>query len=342
METDLKNRTPTHRRKGAGDLKAFCKALKTYDHYLLSCHVAPEGDAIGSILAMNSLLRRLGKKTSVVSEDPFPERLSCLSSKYWKQVDQIRAAPPRFQALVLADCPNLDRIGRVKQLLNPDTVIFNIDHHISNLYFGHYNYVRPEAAASGEVVFDIFKSLRLALTKEEATNLYVALSTDTGSFKYSNTSARSHLMAAELIRCGIRLEQINEGLNATYSLSKINLYSRLFSRVRTAENGRIAWVVLKREDLRDSGATYEDTEGFIDFLKYLREVKIAFFLIESSQDSEIRVSFRSKDDYDVNKIAASFEGGGHKKAAGCTFRGATVEEAERIILERLRREFSSR
>lgn len=341
MKTRTQSKPQTHRGKRSSDFESFCKALKTYDHYLLSCHVAPEGDAVGSILAMNSLLKRLGKKTDVICEDPFPERLSCLPSRHWKQLDQRKGKPPRFQALVVADCPNLDRIGRVKQLLNPDTVIFNIDHHISNRYFGHFNYVLPEAAASGEVVFDIFKRLRLTLTKEEAAYLYVALSTDTGSFKYSNTSARTHLMAADLIRCGIDLEQINESLNTTYSLSKINLYSRLLSRVRTAEKGRIAWVAVKREDLRDSGATYEDTEGFIDFLKYLREVKIAFFLIESPQDSEVRVSFRSKENYDANKIATTFEGGGHKKAAGCTLKGATLEEAERIILERLRKEFKS-
>ena len=318
----------------------FCKALKACDHYLLSCHVAPEGDAIGSMLAMDSLLRRLGKKTTVVCEDSFPERLSCLSSKRWHQVHEIKKAPNAFQALLVTDCPTLERIGKVKDLVTSETVIFNIDHHISNAYFGRYNYVRPEAAASGEVVMDIFRRFRIALTKEEATNIYVAISTDTGSFKYGNTTVESHRIAAELLATGIDLEKINEKLYATYSLNKINLYSRLLSRVKTASNGRVAWVGMKREDLEHSGATYEDTEGFIDFLKYLKEVRVAFFMSELSRNNEVKVSFRSKAPYDVNQIATHFGGGGHKKASGCTFH-APLEEVEKKVLERILKEFHS-
>lgn len=324
--------------KRSKDLKSFCRALKTHDHFLLSCHISPEGDAIGSILAMNSLLRRLGKKTTVVAEDSFPERLFCLSSKHWKKMDELKKGKA-YQALVVADCPNLDRIGRVKELLTDKTVIFNIDHHISNMNFGHHNYVRPEAAASGEVVYDIFKHLKMKLTKEDATNLYVAISTDTGSFKYGNTTIQSHRIAAELIDAGIDVEKINDELYSTYSLNKINLYSRLLGRVLTDAEGRIAWVSMKRHDLEHSGATDEDTEGFIDFLKYLKEVKVAFFLTESAQRQGVRVSFRSKDAYDVNKIATFFNGGGHKKAAGCLIR-SSVEEAEKMILDRIKKEFS--
>lgn len=298
----------------------------------------PEGDAVGSILAVDSLLRRLGKKTTVVCEDAFPERLHCLSSKRWNRADEIKKPASAFKALVVADCPNLDRIGRVKNLITPETLIFNIDHHISNVHFGHYNYVRPEAAASGEVVIDIFKKLRLRLTKDEAANLYVALTTDTGSFKYGNTTVHCHKIAAELIRVGINLEKINEELYATYSLNKINLYSRLLSRVKTTAGGRVAWAVMRREDLEHSGAGYEDTEGFIDFLKYLKEVKVAFFMSEMANGREVKVSFRSKGKYDVNQIATYFKGGGHKKASGCTL-NTTVEEAEKQILDRLHKEF---
>ena len=323
--------------KTSDSLAAFTKGLKKYRRFLLACHVAPEGDAIGSILAMESLLRRLGKKTTVVAEDEFPSRLHCLSSKHWKQLDKLKTRPA-FDALVVADCPTLERIGRVRELVTPDTVIFNIDHHVSNQYFAHYNYVRPGAAASGEVVYDIFKHLKMRLGREEATNLYVALSTDTGSFKYDNTTVHSHQIAAELIGAGINLEKINEDLYSTYSLNKINLYSRLLGRVTTDAEGKIAWVAMRRRDLQESGATDEDTEGFIDFLKFLREVKIAFFMTESQNDGHIRVSFRSKDSYDVNKIATWFNGGGHKKASGCIMR-ATLEEAEEMILKRLHQEF---
>ncbi len=326
-----------HPSKKKTSLKDFCRALKACDHFLLSCHVSPEGDAIGSILAMDSLLRRLGKKTTVACEDPFPERLSCLSSKRWNQVDKIQRPAQPYQALVVADCPTLERIGKVQHWMGPETVVFNVDHHISNVYFGRYNYVRPEAAASGEVVMDFFKYFKLKLTQEEATNLYVALTTDTGSFKYGNTTVQSHKIAAELIGTGINLEKINEELYATYSLNKINLYSRLLGRVQTAANGQVAWVALERRDLAHSGATYEDTEGFIDFLKYLREVKIAFFMSEQKNGREVKVSFRSRGSYDVNQIATHFNGGGHKKASGCTI-PASLAEAKKLILEEIRKE----
>ncbi len=319
-------------------LAGFCKALAKQDHFLLSCHVSPEGDAIGSLLAVESLLKRLGKKTTVVCEDPFPERLSCLSRKSWHQVHQIKKPASSFKALVVTDCPTLERIGKVKDLLTPQTKIFNIDHHISNQFFGHYNYIRPEAAACGEVVVDLFKHFHLPLNREEAKNLYVALATDTGSFKYSNTTVHCHQIAAELIAAGIDIEKINDELYATYSLNKIKLHSRLLARVKTFFKRRVAAVGMKREDLRQSGATYEDTEGFIDFLKYLKEVKVAFFMSEMQEPNQVRVSFRSKGNYDVNKIATYFQGGGHKKASGCTIQG-TLQEAEAKIVNRLRKEF---
>lgn len=315
-------------------LADFCRALKSYDNFLLACHILPEGDAIGSILAMDSLLRRLGKKTTIVGEEDFPERLYCLSSKRWIRVDKLKKPASSFQAIVLADCPTLERIGRVKNLVTKDMVVFNIDHHVSNHFFGDYNCVNPKAAASGEVVYDIFKQMKMKLTKEEASNLYVAVSTDTGSFKYANTSVQTHLIAADLLSAGIDLERVNQDLYDTYSINKLNLYSRLLGRVRTTASGRVAWVLMHRQDLVESGAIDEDIEGFIDFLKSIREVKIAFVLSELPQDGAIRVSFRSKDDYDVNKIATSFSGGGHKKASGCTLH-MSLKEAEQAVLERL-------
>jgi len=324
--------------KKSKSLAEFCKGLRQHDQYLLSCHVLPEGDAIGSLLAMDSLLRRLGKKTTSVCEDSFPERLACLSSKGWRRASEVKRPAGGFASVLVADCPNLDRIGTVQALLGPETVVFNVDHHISNIFFGDFNYVRPKAAASGEVVMDIFRHLHMPLTQEEAKNIYVALSTDTGSFKYGNTTVHSHLMAADLIKTGIPLEKINEELYSTYSLNKMNLYSRLLGRVKTAAGGRVAWVAMRREDLKHSGATYEDTEGFIDFLKYLKEVKVAFFMGEAESGCEVKISFRSKGPYDVNKIATHFRGGGHKKASGCNIQG-TLEEAEKKILDCLRRQF---
>ena len=315
-------------------LKYFCDGLKKKKSFLLASHVNPEGDAVGSVIAMESILNRLGKKTKIVCEDNFPERLHCLRYQGdWNVYKTIRGKKLSFDALVIADCPTLERIGKVKDLLHPDTAIFNIDHHISNTRFGQYNYVKPQAAACGEVIYEIVKQLKLKITPDEARALYVSLSTDTGSFKYSNTGVRAHRIAAELIRTGIDVDRINEELYATYSLNKIQLYSRLLGKVQTSFGGKVAWVAMSRADLKDSGATYEDTEGFIDFLKYLREVKVAFFLSEMQRENEVKVSFRSKEHYDVNQIATAFGGGGHKKASGCTMNMNLADAVQAILAE---------
>ena len=320
-------------------LLTFCRALKSHKRFLLSCHVTPEGDAIGSILAMNSLLKRLGKKTIVVAQDVFPDRLrGILSPKDWVVFSSLKGKKPRFDALVVADCPTLDRIGKVKTLVDPETVIFNIDHHVSNLRFGRYNYVLPDAAASGEVIYDIFKKMKVPIRKEDAVNLYVALTTDTGSFRQGSTTEKSHRVAADLVSKGIQIERINERLYSNYSLSKVHLYGRLFGRVKTASKGRVAWVHMTREDLKHSGATDEDAEGFVDLLKLLKEVRVAFFMIEQPRAYEIRVSFRAKGAYDVNRIATYFNGGGHKKASGCMIHG-TLKEAEKLILDSISQEY---
>ena len=319
-------------------LKQFCRALKAHDNYLLACHVNPEGDALGSLLAMDSLLRRLGKKTTVVGDDVFPRRLSALSSKRWRLTGKVRKMKRTFPALIVTDCPNMDRIGNVRHLITPETIVFNIDHHISNIYFGKYNYVLPKAAASGEVVFDFFKELRMRIRAEEAKNMYVALSTDTGSFKYSNTSVHSHHVAAELISTGIDIGKINEEVYSTFSMNKIRLHSRLLSRVKTAARGQVAWAAVKRKDLKETKTTYEDTEGFIDYLKFLKPVRAAFFISESQAPRQVKVSFRAKGSYDVNKVARFFNGGGHKKASGCTIH-MDLKRAEKQVLKRILKDF---
>ncbi|MFZ5802938.1 MAG: DHH family phosphoesterase [Candidatus Omnitrophota bacterium] len=319
-------------------LREFCKALREHDHFLLSCHLLPEGDAVGSLLAIDSLLRRLGKKTSIICEDPVPDRLQILASERWQCLSGSKAPLSAFKALVTTDCPNLSRLGQVQELITDETVIFNIDHHISNGLFGRYNCVHPEASATGEVVYEIFRKMRMPIRKEEAACLYVAIMTDTGSFSYSNTSARSHQIAADLIRTGIAIEKINEAVHATYSLNKIQLYSRLLSRFKTSSDKAIAWVEMKEADLKHSGASYEDSEGFVDFLRNLKEVQVVFFLSELPGTGLVRVSFRSKGNHDVNQIATHFHGGGHKKAAGCVIR-ASLEEAEKMILETLEKKF---
>ncbi|MBU3760050.1 MAG: bifunctional oligoribonuclease/PAP phosphatase NrnA [Candidatus Omnitrophica bacterium] len=320
------------------DLARLVKGLSRYQSFLLTCHVTPEGDAIGSMLAMESLLRRMGKKTRIVCQDPFPERLPCLSRRRWLRTCDLGTRIPSFDAVVLTDCPSLARVGDVVKLIRPDSVIFNIDHHVSNTRFGRYNFVRPEAAATAEVVLDIFETLKFKPTRDEAKSLYVGLATDTGSFKYGNTRAKSHLAAAELISAGINIEKINDDIHGSYSLKTIKLYERLFGRVKTAAEGAVAWASLRRLDLEKAGANDEDAEGFIDFVRYIKGVKIAFFISELPDGQSVRVSFRARGAYDVNRLATHFNGGGHRKSAGCKIK-ARLEDAEQQIVQRILKTF---
>ncbi len=327
-------------KKANDSLAKFCEGLKESKSFLLASHVNPEGDAVACVLAMDSLLRRLGKKTIVGCEDPFPERLSVLPSKRWNQAKNI-PSDRNFDAILVCDCPTLERIGKTFEFVKPGMKIFNIDHHVTNRMFGTHNYVQPKAAACGEVVYDIFKHFRLPITKDEAICLYVSIVTDTGSFKYGNTSVRCHEIASELIQKGVDVEKINDGLYSIYSLHKIRLYSNLMSKIRTEHHGDVAWVWMSHQDLEESGANYEDMEGFIDFLKYIKNVKYAFFLSENSRPDSIRVSFRSKGNYDASKIAMRFGGGGHTKAAGCTI-NAPIQEAAKLILKEIYKSLDGR
>ena len=177
--------------------------------------------------------------------------------------------------------------------------------------------------------------MNLSLTKKEATYIYVSMSTDTGSFRYGSTKARTHRIVAELLEYGVGIEALNERLYEVFSREKVRLYSFLLNNIRYEMNGKVAWANLNRRAMRHYGVTEEDTEGFIDFIRMIRGVNIAFFITEDL-DGLLRISFRSKGEFDVNRLARAFEGGGHKKAAGCNFSG-TVEQAVARILEQIKK-----
>ncbi len=309
-----------------------CEAIKKHRNFLLSAHIRPEGDSVGSLLAMKSLLTKLGKKARIVCQDNFPERLDIMPKDGWCTVAQIRRFKPKpvFDACIVVDCPNPGRIGTVRELIGPKTTIINIDHHVSNAHFGHYNLVQDRAAACGEIIYDLFKKLNVPITKEDALPIYVSISTDTGSFKYSNTTSKTHLVASELIQTGINLEEINENLYDRSSHKRLVLLADLLDKLKVEMNGKVVWAVVKLDMLKKTKATFEDTEGFIDFLRSMAGVCIAFILIENS-NNKFQVSFRAKGPHDVNRIAEKFGGGGHRKAAGCTITGSADQASRRIL-----------
>lgn len=308
--------------------------IRRHKRFLVSAHIDPEGDAVGSQLAIASLLRRIGKKVVIIAEDPLPA--SCMflprisSITLYKDLKGKGAG--KFDCVVILDCPTLERIGRVKELIAEDTTVINIDHHISNAMFGDVNWVDPKAAAVGEMIFELSKKLKLELTKDEAETIYSAILIDTGSFRYSNTTAKTHMIAAELIGKGLDMNAIYEHLFELRSFQSTYLLGLVLSDIKKSRDGKIVWVWLTKQMLKESGASFDETENFIGLPRSVRGCKAALFFKETEKKGIFKVSFRGKKEVDVNKIASKFGGGGHTAASGCTLMAANRGQAERKIL----------
>jgi phosphoesterase RecJ-like protein len=311
--------------------KRIQKLLRSKKSFLLTAHVNPEGDSVGSLLALSSLLRKLGKKCYIASENGFPKRLRFLPCRNWYSISRLksRKAMPSFDACIVVDCASLERTGKVATLLNPGIPIVNIDHHVSNRRFGDINLVDVNAAACGEIIHEMFTRFHVPLSKGDAENLYVSISTDTGSFRYSNTRERTHRIAAELIHKGLDVEGLNHQIYSNYTISRLHLLVQFLKSVQMALEGKLAWGVITKGMVRATRTEPDEAEGFVDFLRAIDTVQIAFILIENN--NRIKASFRSKGAPDVNWIASRFAGGGHKKASGAEFGGSLAETQRKIV-----------
>ncbi len=308
--------------------------IRQHKRFLISAHIDPEADAVGSQLALASLLRRLGKEVTIVDQDSAPDSCGFLFQlkqiKLFKDLDKSSFKKP--DCVIIVDCPTLERIGRVRELITDDTVVVNIDHHVSNDMFGDVNWVDLKAAAVGEMIFDIFKKLKMKILKDEAVVIYSAILIDTGSFRYSNTTVKTHTIAAELIKNGLDTNTIYEHLFEMKSYQVTRLLGLALSGIKKNKYGKIVWMWVTGRMLKESGAHLVDAENFIGFPRAVKECKVAILFKETAHKGVFKVSFRGKKGVDVNKIAAKFGGGGHAGASGCTITASGLKEAERRIL----------
>ena len=313
-------------------LSQASEAINHHGSFLLSAHIDPEGDCVASLLALDSLLQKIKKKSYVLCADPVPEQLRFLDTRRWHAYQPCDILPD-FDAGIIVDCPTLERIGQVKEIMiQKNAFLINIDHHISNRAFGNINYVDVNAAACGELIYDLFNHFKVPLTREDCQSIYVSLSTDTGSFRYSNTTAKTHEIVADLLRHGLDIEKLNESLYENMPRRKLDLFRMFLERIEFNSSGRIICAILEEKDLKKSGARKSDLEGFVEYLRSISGVEVAFLITEQGENS--RVSFRSKGNFDVNKLANFFGGGGHRKASGCTIQ-AIPEISKNKILNRI-------
>lgn len=315
-------------------IDAAVRFLLENDDLMLIAHISPDGDTLGSSLALYCALVKMGKRVQVVCEDPVPA-----TYRFCAHADAVLLPAQAVQAsaVVTVDCADKQRTGAAAMFLDRAQRTLSIDHHGTNSGFAQQNWVLPVAAA-GEMIYELLLRLPVEIDCEIASLLYMALATDTGNFSYSNTSPDTFRVAAALLEKGIDLPELNRKLFRTVPLRKLLLQSRAVAACRFFADERIAIARLTLEDLAACGAAGEDSEGLIDSLRDIETVEIAALLRECA-NGEIRVGLRGKRLADVSRIAARYGGGGHRLAAGCTMQGPLDvaadlirAEAEKILL----------
>src|ERR687892_1445619 len=306
------------------------RILREHQRFAVMSHVRPDGDALGSQLALALSLQQLGKEVRVWNEDGMLEKYSFLPRA--ELVTKPPSAPEDFDCAIALDTAIQNRLGTALAAVHSKLWI-NIDHHLSNPGYGDVVHVDPEAPATAEIIFRLIKSQNLPFNRDIAENLYAAISTDTGSFQYPKTSARTFEIAAELIRAGLDVGRLNQQLYENYPRRRLELLRELLRTMRFEHAGRVASVSLSLKTGAELGVLPEDNEGLIDHLRAIRGVIVAVFF-EELGDGKVRISMRSKNEaVDVCAICQKFGGGGHSLAAGARVRGTLAEVEEKVLEE---------
>ena len=314
------------------DLKEICRSLRAAKRIAILSHENPEGDAIGSSLGAYSALSALGKEVAVYNPDPLPSYLGFLPGS--SRIQATIPPEPYFDTYLVLDCGDRERTGRL--LENAKGRIVNIDHHASNSQFGDLNWVDENASSTGEMIYSLlFQEMGLPLSREAAISLYTAILMDTGSFRFSNTTPKSLLVAASLIKTGIAPDQIASHLYEQRTLGQLHVLGEMLSGIQVEEGGRIAWGVITQQMLSQGRISLEETEGFVNYPRSVGGVEVAAIFKEADL-RRYRVSLRSKGSVDVGKVASAFSGGGHHNAAGCTVAG-DLNEVRKKVLGEIRR-----
>jgi len=310
------------------ELTEIVEAIRARQRFVISSHTRPDGDSIGSSLAMAFALRAMGKEADVVHSDPAPGPLM-----QFPGVRDIQVMPQvgnHYDAAIVMECGDLGRTG----VAGLDRFfLINIDHHPGNVGYGRLNWFNPDAAACGEMVFDLVKALGAPLTPEVAIHVYLAILTDTGSFHYANISPRTFEICKEALEAGVDPVAVARNVYDSNNMGRLKLFGAVLSAMQIDASGRVAIVYLDHEMARAAGGTYEDTEGLINLPLTVKEI-LAIVFFKQIEGDEYRVSMRSKGTIDIGGIAKEFGGGGHRNAAGCTVTGA-IDALKKMFIEKI-------
>ena len=297
-------------------LQRAAEEIRRRRRFVIASHVRPDGDAIGSQLAMAYALRGLGKEARIVNRDPPP--LPLLSFPGVADIEIAERIDDTGDAVIVMESGDLSRTGVAG--LDAGFVI-NIDHHVGNTMYGAVNWFDVSAAACGEMVFDLVRELRVPLTYEIAVHVYVAILTDTGSFHYSNISPRTFDTCRQCVEAGVNPQAVARAVFDSNSLGRLKLFGAVLSGMQLDAAGQVATLTVDEQLLADCGATYEDTDGLINLPLTVKGIQAVIFFKKIGPD-DWRISLRSKSSIDVNAVAKQFGGGGHKNASGCSATGS--------------------
>lgn len=320
-------------------LNEISKVILNSNKIGLTFHASPDGDAIGSTLGLLNALRYIGKDVYVISKEVVDDYLSFLP--FSGEINgEVEKPLPDTDLVIVLDCGNVERI--CADLNDFDKDIMNIDHHISNDMYGKYNYVDSNASATAEIIFELLNEMKFEFNdesekiKEIAMSLYTSIVTDTGSFRHSNVTVRTHEYASKFIGCGINNSYIHNELFGNKPLNKLKLTGEAINKLEVHFDGKVSFVELSLETLEKFNMLEGDTSDIINMILNIEGVEVA--VVTKETDDGVKASLRSKNDFDVRKIAEIFGGGGHIKASGLKIKDVSLKEAKERILEAIGKE----
>lgn len=302
-------------------------AIKKERYPVILPHVNADGDALGASIALALALEKLGKRPVVYLEEDFPVLYEFLAAGSQVQKFEEKINSPSLAIAV--DTGDRKRLGRRIELFDSANITINIDHHTTNTFYAQFNDVRSSSSSAGEIMVDIIEALSIEIDRSIAECIYVAIATDTGGFRYSNTSAETHRIAARLLEKGIDVANLSRHIFETVSFEKVKLMGKAISSIELLCNGKVCTMCLTDEALKETGACEEDYDGLVNLGRNIRGVETALLFRHSSRG--IKVNLRSNEYVDVAEIASNFGGGGHQRASGFTIEGSLKDIMKKTI-----------
>jgi len=316
-------------------IKKIIQQIKLNKSFLVTSHINLEGDAIGSILAMRDILLHFKKKVEVVIQDEIPPEY-----KFLPDIDCIKTLKDikfnDYDVLVLLDVSDQKRCQKIINRFPKDKTTISIDHHISNSRFAKINWIEPKVSSTVEMIYKLYKRLNIPLNRKRALWLYTGLLTDTGSFRYPNTTAYSFKLAGKLLDCGLNVSEIYQNIYYNLSLKELKIINQILSTIRSDKKNRIVWFKMKKDFFMKDKSTRDFSDVILDMGRSIKDIEVVVLFKEDFYNKDkIHVSLRSKNKVDVDMIARYFGGGGHRTASGCDIKD-NLERAEKIVIRRIK------